>query len=72
MTKYQLLVSQHDDVAFEVIKYLIISQHDDSYTTLDKMRHLLVDHYVKADVQSSLNEALGIKMQVQKLYLHYN
>jgi len=72
VTKYQLLVSQHDDVAFEVIKYLIISQHDDSYTTLDKMRHLLVDHYVKADVQSSLNEALGIKMQVQKLYLHYN
>ncbi len=28
-------------------KYLTISQHDDSYTTLDKMRHLLVVHYVK-------------------------
>ncbi len=31
-------------------KYLTISQHDDSYTTLDKMRHLLVIHYVRNDV----------------------
>ncbi len=33
-----------------VIKYLTINQHDDSYTTLDKMKHLLVSHYVKNDV----------------------
>ncbi len=54
-----------------VIKYLIISQHDDSYTTLDKMRHLLVSHYVRNDIQS-LNVALYIKMQIQKLDPHYN
>jgi hypothetical protein len=54
-----------------VIKYLIISQHDDSYTTLDKMKHLLVNHYVRNDVQS-LNVVFCIKMQVQKLYPHYN
>jgi hypothetical protein len=30
---------------------------------LDKMKHLLVDHYVKDDVQS-LNVVLCIKMQV--------
>jgi len=35
-----------------VIKYLTISQHDDSYTTLDKMWHLLVSHYVRNDIQS--------------------
>jgi hypothetical protein len=23
-----------------------INQHDDAYITLDKMKHLLVDHYV--------------------------
>ncbi len=56
---------------YMIIKYLIISQHDYSYTTLDKMRHLLVGHYVKDDVQS-LNVALCIKMQIQKLYLHYD
>jgi hypothetical protein len=40
-------------VAFHVvIKQLIISQHDDSYTTLDKMKHLLVGHYVRDDAQS--------------------
>ncbi len=33
-----------------VIKYLIISQHDHSYITLDKMRHLLIGHYVRDDV----------------------
>ncbi len=33
-----------------VIKYLAINQHDDSYNTLDKMRHLLVRHYVRDDV----------------------
>jgi hypothetical protein len=38
---------------------------------LDKMRHLLVCHYVRDDVQS-LNVALCIKMQVHKLYPHYN
>jgi hypothetical protein len=54
-----------------VIKYLTISQHDDLYTTLDKMRHLLVSHYVGDDVQS-FNVVLCIKMQVQKLYFHYN
>jgi len=54
-----------------LIKYFIISQHDDPYTTLDKMRHLLSGHYVKNDVQS-LNITFYIKMQVQKLYLHYN
>jgi hypothetical protein len=43
---------------YMVIKYLTISQHDDSYTILDKMKHLLVDHYVKNDVQS-LNVALN-------------
>jgi hypothetical protein len=52
-----------------VIKYLTINQHDDSYTTLDKMKHLSVGHYVKNDVQS-LNVALCLKMQIQKLYLH--
>ncbi len=30
--------------------YLIISQYDDSYTTLDKMKHLSVGHYVRNDV----------------------
>ncbi len=55
-------------MAFEVIKYFIINEHDDSYTTLDKMKHLLVDHYVKDDVQS-FNEALGIKMQIKNLTL---
>jgi len=55
----------------DVIKYLTISQHDDSYITLDKMRHLLVGHYVKDDVQS-FNVAFCIKIQVQKLYPHYN
>jgi len=54
-----------------VMKYLNIRQHDDSYTTLDKMKHLLVGHYVKDDVQS-LNVTLYIKMQVQKIYPHYN
>jgi hypothetical protein len=54
-----------------VIKYLIISQHDDSYTTLDKMVALLVGHDVRNNVQS-LNVAIFIKMQVKKLYLHYN
>jgi hypothetical protein len=53
------------------MKYLNIRQHDDSYITLDKMKHLLVGHYVKDDVQS-LNVTLCIKMQVQKIYLHYN
>jgi hypothetical protein len=53
------------------MKYLNIKQHDDSYTTLDKMKHLLVGHYVKDDVQS-LNVTLCIKMQVQKIYPHYN
>ncbi len=43
---------------YMVIKYLTINQHDDSYTTLDKMKHLFVDHYVKNDVQS-LNVALN-------------
>jgi len=52
-------------------QYLTISQHDDSYTTLDKMGHLLVGHYVKNDVQS-FNVAFCINMQIQKLYLHYN
>jgi len=33
-----------------VIKYLTINQRDNSYTTLDKMKHLLVGHYVKDDV----------------------
>jgi hypothetical protein len=27
-----------------------ISQHDDSYTTLDKIKHLLVSHYVRNGV----------------------
>jgi len=49
-----------------VIKYLTISQYDASYTNFDKMRHLLVGHYVRDDVQF-LNVALCIKMQVQKL-----
>jgi hypothetical protein len=53
------------------IKYLIIIQHDDSYTNLDKMGPLLVGHYVRDNVQS-LNVALCIKMQVQKLYIHCN
>jgi len=58
---------------YMVIKYLIISQHDDSYTTLGKMKHLLVGDYVKDDIQS-FNVAFCIKMQlqIQKLYPHYN
>jgi hypothetical protein len=52
-----------------MIKYLIINQNDDSYTTLDEMKHLLVNHFVRDDVQS-FNVALCIKMQVQKLYPH--
>jgi len=44
-----------------IIKYLTISQHDYSYTTLDKVKHLLVGHYVRDDVQS-LNVAFCIKM----------
>jgi hypothetical protein len=56
-------------VAFLVImKYLTISQYDDSYTTLDKMRHLVVGHCVRNDVQF-VNVALCIKMQVQKITL---
>jgi hypothetical protein len=54
-----------------IIKYLTINQHDDSYTTLDKMKHLLINHYVINDVQS-LHVTLSIKMQVQKIYLHDN
>jgi hypothetical protein len=46
-----------------ILKYLTISQHDDSYTTLDKMKHLLVDQYVRNDIQS-LNVNFCIKMQV--------
>jgi hypothetical protein len=46
-------------------------QHDESYIILNRIRHLLVNHYVKNDVQS-FNVALYIKMQNQKLYLHYN
>ncbi len=53
---------------YVIIKYLIINQHDDSYITLDKLRHLLVNHYVKDDVQS-FNVVLCIKMQD---YFHYN
>jgi hypothetical protein len=41
-------------------------QHDESYITLNKIRHLLVNHCVKDDVQS-FNVALHIKMQIQKL-----
>jgi hypothetical protein len=44
-----------------VIKYFIISQRDDSYTIL---KHLLIGHYVKDDVQS-FNVAICIKIQVQ-------
>ncbi len=59
-------------MAFDkVIKYLTISQHDDSYTILNQMRHLLVNHYVRDDVQS-LDVAFCIKMQVQKNYAHNN
>jgi hypothetical protein len=54
-----------------IIKYLTISQHDDSYITLDKIRHLLVSCHVKENVQS-LNVTFYIKMQIQKLYLHCN
>jgi hypothetical protein len=54
-----------------VIKYWTISQHDDSYTTLNKMRHLLVGHYVRNDVQA-FNVAFCIKMQIKKLYPHHN
>jgi hypothetical protein len=54
-----------------MIKYLTINQNDDSYITLDKIKHLLVNHYVKDDVQS-FNVAFYIKMQVQKIYPHYN
>ncbi len=46
-------------------------QHDESYITLNKIRHLLVSHCAKNDVQS-LNIALYIKMQLKKLYPHYN
>jgi len=50
-SKKWFLVSQHDDVTFlGVIKYLTTRQHHDTYTTLDKMKHLLVGHYVKDDV----------------------
>jgi len=35
-----------------VIKYLTISQYDDSYTISNKVRHLLVGRYVRDDVQS--------------------
>ncbi len=50
-----------------VVKYSTINQYDDSYTTFDKMRHLLVDHYVRNDVEL-FDVALCIKMQVQKNY----
>ncbi len=50
-----------------VVKYSTINQYDDSYTTFDKMRHLLVDHYVKNDFEF-LNVPLCIEMQVQKFY----
>jgi hypothetical protein len=56
---------------YMVIKYWTISQHDDSCITLNKMKHLLVGHYVRDDVQA-FNVAFCIKMQVQKLYLHHN
>jgi hypothetical protein len=46
-----------------IIKYLIISQHDDSYTILDKMKHLSINHYVRGDVQS-FNVVHYIKVQV--------
>ncbi len=46
-------------------------QHDESYTILNKIKHLLVSHCVKDDVQS-INVAIYIKMQIQKLYFHYN
>jgi hypothetical protein len=50
ITTYNLT---HDDVALCVVKqYLTINQHDDSYTILDKMKHLLVGHCVRNDVQS--------------------
>jgi hypothetical protein len=45
------------------LKHSTISQHDDSYITLDKMKHLLVGHYVRDGVQS-LNVVFGTKMQV--------
>ncbi len=37
-------------LALYVIKYLTITQHDESYITLDKMNHLSINHYVKNDV----------------------
>jgi hypothetical protein len=48
-----------------VIKYLTISQYD-SYTISNKVRHLLVGHYVRDDVQSfnvdfNLNQDVGPK-----------
>jgi hypothetical protein len=41
---------KHVLALYVVIKYLNIGQHDDSYTILDKMRHLLVGCYVRNDV----------------------
>jgi len=38
---------------------------------MDEMKHLLVGHYVRNDVQF-LNVTFCIKMQVQKFYPHYN
>jgi len=35
-----------------VIKYLTINQLDDLCIILDKMKHLLIGHYVRDDVQS--------------------
>jgi hypothetical protein len=54
-----------------LIKYLTISRHDDWDIILDKMKHLMVSHYVKENVQS-FNVTFWIKMKVQKNYLHYN
>jgi hypothetical protein len=68
-----LILYEKHVLALYVIKYLTINPHDDSYTTLDKMKHLLVGHYVRDDVQSlNVTITICIKLQVQKLYPHYN
>jgi len=46
-----------------VIKYLTINQFDDLYIILDKMKHLLIGHYVRDDVRS-FNAVFRIKIQV--------
>jgi hypothetical protein len=49
IVEYEQSYKRHVLALYE-IKYLTISQHDESYIILDKMNHLSVSHYVKDDI----------------------